>query len=100
VSAKRQLAKARKIRRHRATAFMMLEDGKISVEDVLDGEYPVLDGVDIWDVLRRSHKLGRDGARKILTDADVWPHKRVFQLTPVERERILRHLPPRARKAS
>lgn len=96
----KRLAKARKIRRHRATAFLMLEDGKITVEDVLSGDYPVLEGVDIWDVLRRSHKLGRAGARKVLTNAEVWPHKRVNSLTDEEKAQLLKNLPPRARQSA
>jgi hypothetical protein len=97
---RKHLAKARKVRRHRAIAFMMLEDGKITIDEVLDGDYPVLNGVDIWDILRRSHKLGRAGARRVLQDADVWPHKRVAALDRTERDAIRYHLPPRARKSA
>lgn len=94
-TAEKNLRKARKQRRLVGAAFHALEDGQITLQEILQDPPPSLENVDIWDILRRSPKLGRKGAERVLMKAKVWPHRRLRSLNRGERLEIMKHLPPR-----
>lgn len=92
------LSRARKIKSKVNSEFGVLQRGDVSLVRVLQTpEEFELRRCDIWDVLRRSPKLGRKGAKRVLLRARVWPHDKLMDLTPQQREDILAELPARAR---
>ena len=99
-SRQKALRKARKTRRLVAAAFTSLENGQLTLWSVLEDPPDVLKHVDIWDVMRRSPKLGREGTTKCLQRAKVWPHITLGNLTEEERSAIRANLPERARRVS
>lgn len=97
-SSHKRLKKARKTRTLIAQTFVALDNGHVSVTDVLRDPPPCLRRIRIYDVLRRVPHLNRDGAERVLRLAKVWPLATLGNLTPVETARIITHLPPRVRK--
>jgi hypothetical protein len=85
------------MRTHTASTFRQLENGHISIEDVLRKPPHTLKKVSVYDVLRRSPGLGKVGSEKLLMRLEVWPLTTLGELSLQERKKILEHLPPRAR---
>lgn len=92
------LRRARKIKSRISSEFGDLESGRVTLRDVIENpEAYEMRRCDVYDVIRRSPKLGRAGAKKILLGARVWPHDKLGDLTKMQRDDILSWLPPRAR---
>lgn len=98
MSAKRRLAKGRKIRRHMASQLDLVRHAQLHVEDVIRTPTNVLGRCTIHTLLLAAPGLGHDGVKRILTSVDVWPYDRVAGLPPEKREAIIAALPERARK--
>lgn len=88
---------ARKGRTQIAQTFDALSNGQLSYSDVLQNSPRCLERVRVFNVVRRLPHMGDDGAEKCLMKAKVWPLTRMRDLTEDERERIIAHLPPRAK---
>jgi hypothetical protein len=95
-SVKKRLAKGRKIRHQIGLDFLALQEGRLSIADVIQTPTYALKRVDVYDALRRTPKLGPEGARKVCTGAGVWPHITLGNLTRRQREALVRNLPQRA----
>src|SRR5438445_7205309 len=93
----RNIKKAQKTRSHIAQVFAALAHEHITLTDVLRRPPTCLNRVLIYDVLRRSPHLGKEGAEKVLKMSKIWPLTRTGALAPEERSAIITHLPPRAR---
>lgn len=92
------LSRARSIRSLIGSEFGALQRGDITLRDVLEKPQDFeMRRCDVFDVLRRSPKLGKTGAKKILLGAKIWPHDKLVDLTLMQREDIMSWLPPRAR---
>jgi hypothetical protein len=70
---------------------------ELDITDVLKETPHCLRRMRVYDVVRRLPHMGGDGADKCLRKAHVWPLTRMGHLTPDEKERIIAHLPPRAK---
>lgn len=95
-SRSRRLRNARKNKQAIARALESLKAGTTSLEHVLthDG---VLSRCRVWTVLIHAPKLGETGAKKVLLQARVFPEDRLGNLDENAIQRIIEHLPPRAR---
>lgn len=92
------LSRARKIKAKIGDEFGAMTRGEIELNDVLrNPEDFEMRRCDIWVVLRRAPKLGDKGAKRVLLRARVWPHDKLSELSPQQRDDILRELPARAR---
>jgi hypothetical protein len=92
------LTRARRIKAAINDEFGLMKKGETSLVDVLrDPSQYQMRRCDIWDVLRRAPKLGEKGAKRVLLHAKVWPHDKLGDLTPSQRDDILAWLPARAR---
>lgn len=100
MNAQRRLKQARKTRRQIASLFRDLNDGQETLQHILEDPPRCLNSVRIFDLLRRAPHLGEAGANKCLRTARVWPTIRIGNLTQEQREQILEHLPPRAKKSA
>lgn len=97
MSATRRLKKARNTRRRIASTFRLMQQGALSLEHVLGTPPPHLNRVRIHTLMLHAPKLGEAGVRKVLREAKVDGVEFVGQLTEDDRQRIVKHLPPRAR---
>lgn len=100
MSATKRLRRARKIRHQMASQLRQLENGGITIWDVLEDPSPTLKRVRVYDVMRRTPKLGSAGAKKILMRLEIWPMERVGNLSLNKRRKILAALPERVRNNS
>lgn len=96
-TAAKNLKKARHTRHRIAAEFRALENGDVSIEDVLGNATSVLNRVRIFDILRRTPHIREEGANNVLKRAKAWPTTRLGDFTPEERRAIVRALPERAR---
>jgi hypothetical protein len=97
-SKKKTLRRARKSRSQMSTEYGLLRDGDITLSELLqDPSGYSLARCTIWDVLRRSPKLGPKGAKRVLLESKVWPLDRLEDIDQFARETILSNLPARAR---
>ena len=85
------------MRTRTASTFRQLENGHISIRDVLQHPPDALKKVSVYDVLRRAPGMGKVGSEKLLMNLEVWPLTTLGQLKLQQRKKILEHLPPRAR---
>jgi hypothetical protein len=95
---KGSLSRARKTRSQIARLFLHLEQGDITVTELLGSRPQCLERIRVYDVLRRVPHLDRTGAEKVLRNAQVWPLTKWGDLTVKQRQRILMHLPPRVQR--
>lgn len=95
---RKRLHKARRTRSQIAQTFTALDNGNVSVTELLEAPPECLKRIRIYDVLRRVPHLGRDGAETVLRRARLWPLVTLGNLTPAERKLILAHLPPRVKR--
>lgn len=99
----KRLAKGRRQRQHTSRVLGMLEGGEFSVLVILNpAAYgkkldPGLKRVRIHHLLCRVPHLGEKGVDKVLKAANVWPTSRLGELSGAELERIIEHLPERAK---
>lgn len=94
-----RLARARKVRQRTGLALRALADHQIELWDALEEpQNTPLRKAAIYDVLRRAPHISDAGAKKILLTAQVWPLTKLGDLEKIERDEILKSLPPRARK--
>jgi hypothetical protein len=95
VSATKNLKKARKVRTQIGHVLARLEDGDVSIQAMLNEPPDVVKRIRIYDLLRRTPKLGQDGAKKVLMSAGVWPYDRVGAVPLEKRRKVIDALPPR-----
>lgn len=88
---------ARAAKEARALALADLEEGRIKAAEVLREPPVALKKTDIWAILLACRGLGREGARRVCVDANVWPHTHLGDLTKRERADLIRVLPQRTR---
>lgn len=74
-----------------------MQSGALTLEDVLRSPPPCLKHVRIHTLIEHAPKMGEAGAKKVLRLSNVWPTDCVGALTMEQREKIIKHLPPRAR---
>lgn len=88
---------ARELRSQRAGVLRELGAGKLKVREIIAGNPSpgCIDTLDVYDILLRAKGLGRDTCRVMFERAGVWPHTRLLDLTPAQRERLLDELPAR-----
>lgn len=98
MSATRRLKKARKTRHQISTEMKLLERGHSTVYDLLETPPQAVKSVAIYTFLRRTPKLGPDGAKKILMTLHIWPEDRIGALSLAQRRSILEALPHRVEK--
>lgn len=98
MSAQRRLKKARKQRSQNAATFRALENGQFTVEDALRTPTDALKRIRIYDLLRRTPKLGDVGAKKVLMKAEVWPLERIGNIELSKRQKVIEALPDRCRR--
>lgn len=92
---------AQKQRSKIAETFARMQRDDITPSEILgiDTTMPeCLRRVRVHDVVRRFPHMGSEGSSKVLKKAKVWPLTRMGNLTDAEKDAILQHLPPRARK--
>ncbi len=93
-----RLQTAREIKSLIAHEFKRMSLGEFTLRDVLETpEDYEMRRCDVYDILRRSPKLGKTGARRILEKAKIWPHTALEDLDETELEKIIHRLPMRAR---
>lgn len=97
MSAQRKLRIARQTRRRIASTFSLMHQGALTLEYVLRNPPAHLKHVSIHVLIEHTPKMGVAGAKKVLRLANVWPTDCVGALSEEQRERIIKHLPPRAR---
>ena len=95
---RKRLAKARRARSQIAHTFAALDNGHVSVRELLETPPACLGRIRIYDVLRRVPHLDRDGAENVLRRAKVWPLTTMGNLTSAERQKLLLALPPRVKR--
>jgi hypothetical protein len=99
----KRLAKGRRQRQATSRVLGMLEAGEFSVLVLLSPQAygkkldPGIKRVRIHHLLCRVPHLGEKGVDKVLKAAGVWPTARLGELTRAELERIIEHLPERAK---
>lgn len=98
-TASKRLKNARRQRVKIASQLRALKTGALSLTDVLQDPPDALKRVSVWTLMTHSHKLGPDGAKKVLVHAKVWPEDRLGSLDKDARQRIIQHLPPRVKGA-
>lgn len=102
-SRSKRLAQARRQRSSTARILGMIEAGEFSVLTLLEpARYgkrldPGIKRVRIHTLLCRVPHLGEKGVDKLLREANVWPMSRLSDLTSSEIDRIIEHLPKRAK---
>lgn len=96
-SAAKRLAKGRKQRQRTGRALRILENGGVNVIQILEEAPEAYARVPIFDLLRRTPSMGREGAKKILVRAEVWPYDRLVQIPLPTRRKIISLLPERIR---
>lgn len=94
---KATVEQARAQRSAQADAMRSLSDGSKSAAEALSEPPTALLSADVYDVLMRCASLGRESVRRTLERAGVWPHTRLGELSPEQRQAIVAALPPRAR---
>lgn len=94
----KRLVRARHTRSQIATMFSDLDNGHITVTEILQDPPACLTRIRVYDVLRRVPHLNRDGAEKVLRSSKVWPLRTMGELLTEERQAILTHLPPRVKQ--
>lgn len=104
---------ARLRRRMKASALDALESGRVGLQELLEG--PMSGGratrhsllftcsrnlahTDLWEVLLRTPRLGRKGARRLCEESGVWPHTPMQELTLQNRRSLVERLPDRVRQ--
>jgi hypothetical protein len=97
VTRNRQVRQAQRTRSQIARTFVALSDGNVHADEILRDVPRCLQRMRTYDVVRRFPRLSGDGASTVLRKAKVWPVTRLGNLTLEERERIIEHLPPRAK---
>lgn len=97
-SKSKRLAAARKKKSQAARMLGALEAGEVGLVIILNRNPVALQAVRIEHLLRRAPHMGEKGARKTLEEAQIWPLRRVGDLTSSERQRIINQLPRRAKK--
>lgn len=75
----------------------MLSDDQLDVTELLENSPACLNRVRVFNVIRRLPHMHDGGAEKVLIRAKVWPLTKMGDLAQDERERIIAHLPPRAK---
>lgn len=98
-SAKR-LRKARRIRHRMSSELEQLASGRIHIENVLRNPSDALGRCRIYDVLRRTPKLGDQGSRRLLETHNIWPEDRLAAVPPEKRGVLIASLPDRAKSNS
>lgn len=96
-TAANRLKRARHRRLLIAAYLNALKTGTLTLEHVLDDPPVCLGRVRIHVVIEATKGIGVIGTKKCLEKAHVWPTDTLDQLTPEQREKIKRYLPPRAR---
>lgn len=99
-SHERRLVRGRKIRSLMSTEMRALSTGKLNLEDALRDPPDALGRYNIYDVLRRTPKLGKDGARRILVGLDIWPLERLADIPYEKRGMIIASLPERVKNSA
>lgn len=96
---RKQVKQAQRARRQISALFDALSNDRTNADEILRNVPRCLIRVRTYDVVRRLPGMGGDGASKVLRQAKVWPVERFGRLTLEEREAILAHLPPRAKRS-
>lgn len=94
----KRMSKARRARSQIAKTFSALDNGQLTITDVLRDPPACLGRIRIYNVLRRVPRLGGDGAENVIRRAKVWPLTTMDNLTRDERRTLLRELPPRVKR--
>jgi hypothetical protein len=97
MSATRRLREARRTRGKISLTFLNMRSGSLSLEDVLRSPPRHLNHVRVHTLIEHAPKMGEAGAKKVLRLAGVWPTDCIGKLSLDQREKIIKHLPPRAR---
>ena len=95
MSARRNLKAARKRRHKIASELNALSSGRVTLIEILEAPSASLGRVRVFDVLRRTPKLGEAGAKKICQRAEVWPTDRLVAVPLVKRRKMIELLPER-----
>lgn len=93
----KQVKQAQRRRSQIAGVFKAMSRDGFDAPSFLESSPDCLNRVCVYDVVRRLPHMGKDGADNALRRAKVWPTTRMGNLTEDERERIIAHLPPRAK---
>src|SRR5262245_3657908 len=92
----KRLARARKIRIRIAQQLKLVESGELSIRALLRNRNShSLDRCRIDPLLRRVPNLGPKGVQRILEEANIYPTRRLGNLTPQERDKLEKLLPER-----
>lgn len=97
--ARHAIEDARAARRSKALALAGLGNGSLSPAEALREPPAALSAVDLYYVLMCCPSLGRESVRQVCERSGVWPHERLGDLTPEQRQAVALALPPRLRAA-
>lgn len=86
---------ARETRVERLRILAQLESSELDILELLDAPPSALEAADLWDVLLRVPKLGRQGIRTLCESAQVWPHLQLRELTQHQISRLEECMPKR-----
>jgi len=86
---------ARAMREARAQFVEDLRLGTTTLREVLSDYRTVPPGLDIWEVLLATPRLGPETSRRVCERAGVWPHLKVCTLTKSQIRRVIDELPER-----
>jgi hypothetical protein len=91
---------ARAAKEARARALHGLQNGTASLRSLLvvgrrHSWFPPLENTEVYDVCMATRGLGASGCRQLFERASVWPHIVMSELTPAQREALVRELPAR-----
>lgn len=93
----RRLSKARTIRSRMTSEMRALARGHITIQDALEDPSDALGRCHIYDVLRRTPKLGDEGAKALCVRFKIWPHDRLSSIPLEQRRNIYAALPERVK---
>lgn len=89
------IERARRLRAKRVAVLRKLREGPLSLREALLDPPDALLGVHIYTVLLAAPQVGESTARKVLEEANVWPHTKMSDVPKLKRRLVVASLPER-----
>ena len=93
----RRLSKARRTRSRMTSELRALSSGQIHITDVLVNPPDALGRCHVYDVLRRTPKLGDEGAKSLCVRFKLWPYDKLSSIPLEQRKNLFAALPERVK---
>jgi hypothetical protein len=89
------ISHARRRKTKRAVALQAVAKGRLPLREVILDSYAALGTCPIYRILVSAPGLGDEGMRKTLERAQVWPFTPLGELSEMQRQAVVDHLPTR-----